>query len=206
MKVKKIKEEIDWMLEESGKNIANLIAHSSFEFWNRKDFRLYVNFHALDKTEQDRIFNELEVSLIGLFTLQLDNALQLTSAKEQEIVFESLRKGIITGFLKMMSDLGIENKFLKQWETLIDMRLEEYRKDFKLAIAQSSKWKEFKNEDVKMKLAWARIETITIDCLHHIRRGEMDKDDPLWKLLRKWFITLDTQIAPITNLAQNNAN
>ena len=100
----------------------------------------------------------------------------------------------------MMADLGIESKFLKQWKDLIDMRLEEYTKDFKIGLNESTKWEEFRNEDQKMKFAWARIETITIDCLTHIRRGKVEKDDPLWKLLRKWFINLDSQIAPISNV------
>lgn len=204
--MKKLSEEIDKMLEDSGKNIANLVASSSFEFWERKDFRLYVNFNSLDKTEQDRIFNELEVSVVGLFILNLDDAIALATATEQKIVFDSLQKSIVSGFIKMMSDLGIESKFLKQWGVLIDMRLEEYTKDYKLAIKESSRWKEMKNESEKIKFAWARIETVTIDCLSHIRRGEVKKDDPLWKLLRKWFISLDSQIAPITKLGQNNAD
>lgn len=200
--MKKLSQEVDKMLGDAGRNIANLVASSAFDFWNRKDFRLYVNFNSLDRTEQDRIFNELEVSAIGLFTLQLDDAILLTSAKEQKIVFDSLQRSIVSGFLKIMLDLGIANKFLEQWKSLIDMRLEEYTKDLKIAHKESSRWEELKNEDKEIKLAWARIETITIDSLTHIRRGDVEKDDPLWKLLRKWFLNLDSQIAPITNLAQ----
>lgn len=200
--MKKLSQEVDKMFGDAGRNIANLVASSAFDFWNRKDFRLYVNFNSLDRTEQDRIFNELEVSAIGLFTLQLDDAILLTSAKEQKIVFDSLQRSIVSGFLKMMLDLGIANKFLEQWKSLIDMRLEEYTKDLKIAHKESSRWGELKNEDKEIRLAWARIETITIDSLTHIRRGDVEKDDPLWKLLRKWFLNLDSQIGPITKLAQ----
>lgn len=191
------------MLRDSGKNIASLVASSSFEFWERKDFRLYVNFNSLDRTEQDRIFNELEVSVVGLFTLHLDDAILITTAKEQKIVLNLLKESISSGFLQMMSDLGIENKFLKEWKILIDIRIDEYKKDFKTAVKESSNWKELKNEDEEMKLAWSRIETITIDCLTHIRRGDVKKEDPLWKLLRKWFITLDSQLAPIAKLGED---
>lgn len=201
--MKTISKEINEMIDESGQRIANLVASSSFEFWTRKDFRLYVNFNSLDKTEQDRIFNELEVSVLGLFTLHLDNAISLTSAKEKKIVLNLLKESISSGFLQMMSDLGIENKFLKEWKILIDMRIDEYKKDFKTAVKESSNWKELKNEDEEMKLAWSRIETITIDCLTHIRRGDVKKEDPLWKLLRKWFITLDSQLAPIAKLGED---
>lgn len=53
-------------------------------------------------------------------------------------------------------------------------------------------------KDDSLRTIWARIETITIDCLSHIRRGDVKEDDPLWKLLRKWIITLDAQLTPLT--------
>lgn len=202
--MKTIGEEIDTMMTDAGQRIASLIAGSSFEFWNRKDFRLYVNFNSLDRTEQDRIFNELEVSILGLFTLHLDNAISLVAAKEKKVALNLLKESIYSGFLQMMSDLGIENKFLKEWKVLIDMRINEYRKDFKTTVKKSSNWKELKNEDEKMKLAWSRTETITIDCLTHIRQGDVKKEDPLWKLLRKWFITLDFQLEPIASLGEDS--
>jgi len=59
--VKDRNKEIFAMLRESAGRIAQLVANSAFEFWQRKDFRLYVKFHALSQTEQDRMFNELEV-------------------------------------------------------------------------------------------------------------------------------------------------
>lgn len=189
----------------SGK-LAQLVASSSFEFWQRKDFRLYVDFSNISQTEQDRMFNELEVTVLGLFTLNLENTLETVREEEKKIVIKALKNELVPAFLQMFKDLGVENKFVKQWEMLIDMRFEEYRKDFKIGLKESSKWEEFKSDEQDLKVAWARIETMTIDCLTHIRRGKVEKDDPLWKLLRKWLITLDAQITPIAKLGREEKN
>lgn len=196
--MKDLKRETAKLLAGASQNLAQLVASSSFEFWQRSDFRLYVNFGNISQTEQDRMFNELEVSVLGLFILHLDHAVSEGLEEEKKIVFSALKRDLASGFLQVLSNVGIEKKFIDQLKVVIDMRLKEYREDFKLAMKESSKWKEFKNENQKMKITWARIETVTIDCLTHIRRGDVKEGDPLWKLLRKWFITLDAKLNPLT--------
>jgi hypothetical protein len=142
------------------------------------------------------MFNELEVSVLGLFILHLDSALK-TVQDEQKIVLSALQKDLASGFLQLLSSTGIEKKFIDQWKILIDMRLKEYREDFKTATKASEKMREFREEEA-LRNVWARIETITIDSLSHIRRGEVKEGDPLWKLLRKWYITLDAKLNPLT--------
>lgn len=193
-----LKQETAKIIAKTSQNLAQVIASSSFEFWNRADFRLYVNFGNISKTEQDRIFNELELSVLGLFTLHLEHSFSDVS-EEGQIVFSALQKDLGSAFLQLFIDLGIEKKYIDQWKLLIAMRLKEYRKDFLIALKESVKMNEFREEEV-LRIVWARIETITIDSLTHIRRGNVEKDDPLWKLLRKWFITLDAQLNPITRL------
>lgn len=194
-----IKKETAKLIAGASKNLAQVVANSSFEFFQRKDFRLYVDFNNLSQTEQDRMFNELELSVLGLFVLSFDHAIEIASAPEQKIVFSSFQKDLPSAFLQILADIGIENKFIDQWGGLIEMRLSEYRRDFKTAIKESSKWNEFKGEK-QSQASWAQIETITIDCLSHIRRGKVEKEDPLWKLLRKWLITLYAQISPMSQL------
>lgn len=193
-----LKKKIAVMMLDAGQKIAQMIASDSFELWQRKDFRMYIEFHKLDQTEQDRIFNELEVSLIGLYVLRLDQAI-IGSPREKEIAFKALREGIQGGFLKLLSDSGVESKFIKQWEVLMDMRLKEYREDLKIAMKMSEKDKNFEGKDASLRPAWARAETMKIDCLSHIRRGRFDEKDPLWKFLTKWFITMDARLNPLTS-------
>lgn len=201
--VKNPSKEISEMFMKSGKNLAQVAANSSFEFWQRKDFRLYVNFQSLSKTEQDRMFNELEVSVLGLFTLNLDYAVSVAK-EEYKKPLGIFQKEIVVGFLQLFLELGIEKKFIDQWEELISMRFKEYRQHFKTAVKESDSWKELRGDE-EMRQTWARIETITIDCLTHIRRGDVGKDDPLWKLLRKWLISLEAQFPPIAKLGEEDS-
>ncbi len=195
-----LKTETAKLIAGASKNLAQVVASSSFEFFQRKDFRLYVDFNNLSQTEQDRMFNELELSVLGLFILHFEHAVLSSEKEEQRLVFKALGKDLASAFVQLFIDLGIEKKFIDQWNMLIDMRLKEYREDFEAAMKESSGWKEFKNETQQTKITWARIETITIDCLTHIRRGKVEEKDPLWKLLRKWLISIEAQIAPMMKL------
>ncbi len=199
-----MKTEITQMLVKSGKNLAQIVASSSFDFWKRADFRLYVNFKGITQTEQDRMFNELEVSLLGLFALHLDHV-QSNTQGELKLVLKTLQKELVAGFLALFFDLDVEEKYVHEWQQLIDLRFDEYRRDFKAALKESESLKEFKGDE-ELRIAWARTETITIDCLTHIRRGEVEEKDPLWKLLQKWFITLDASLNPILDMSQKNSS
>lgn len=189
-------EDLDQPLSKIGDNLAQIIASSSFDFWSSKDFRKLIEFDVISQTEQDRIFNELEVSVLGLFVLNLDHGVNTSKSSEQEIIFSKLRQFIIEGFLNLNKQLRVQKIFVEQWRLLIDMRLEEYRKDFKIALKKSKKLKEVKNE--QLKAVWAKVETITIDCWTHIRRGETKEEDPLWKILRKHFTYLEATFDKLT--------
>lgn len=194
--MKDLRKETAKLLAKSSKNIAQMVASSAFEFWQRKDFRLYVDFKNISQTEQDRMFNELEVSVLGLFVLKFEQASE-GAGEDRKIVFTALKKDLPAAFIEILADTGIEEQYLDIWKKLIDMRLTEYRRDLKLALKESKNMTEFEKDD-SLRTTWARIETITIDCLSHIRRGDVKEDDPLWKLLRKWIITLDAKLTPLT--------
>lgn len=184
------------LISKTAENFVQFLAHASFDFWEQNEFRKLINFDSITQTEQDRIFNELEVSVLGLFVLNLDYAILHSKADEQELFYSRLRGAMIEEFLNIYKKLGIEKRFLEQWRVLIDMRLEEYRTDFKIAQKESKKLKDF--EDEELKGVWAKVETITIDALTHIRRGDVKKDDPLWRFLRKWFTSLEATFDKLT--------
>lgn len=196
--MKDIRKKTAEMIAESSSGLAQFVAHTSFEFWQRKDFRLYVDFDNISQTEQDRIFNELEVSILGLYELHLNQALE--NAKEEKQVFLSaIKKDLPKAFIQVMVDAGVDRKLADQWQILMDLRFKEYKEHLKLTLKESLKMQEFKGKDADLRPTWARIETITIDCLTHIRRGKVEENDPLWKLLRKWIIMTDAILNTITH-------
>ncbi len=150
-----------------------LISQGSFDFWQDEKFRQQIDFEKISQTEQDRIFNELEVSVLGLGILK----------------YPHLEEQIIDSFMDLMQEVGIQKEFLDTWRQLIDLRVREYTEDYQTAINETKDFKELKNKEERV--VWSRIETITIDCLTHIRRGKVEKSDGLWKMLRDWFLMLD---------------
>ncbi len=86
----------------TSKNPGQIIAEASFSFWNTKSFRALVNFEKIDQTEQDRIFNELEVTGLGLAALY---SVQLKSL--------AIQNEVVNSFMDIMHGLPIEKKFIK---------------------------------------------------------------------------------------------
>lgn len=179
----------DKILNELGKRLANVVAKVSFMLWEKKEFRGFIDFDNISQTEQDRIFNELEVSFLGLFYLYLDNLSSQLKAEEEKKITDKLKSFLKTGFVQMYRDLNIEEKYVKTWELLINMRFKEYQEDFRGLMAEGKKMEKLKDE--KFRLFWARTQTITLDCLQHIRRGKLDQKDPLRKYLQDWVVNVD---------------
>jgi len=166
--------------------VVSLIAQSAFELWKSRDFRELVSFEDISQTEQDRIFNELEVSSLGLFILQYDH----------------LEKQITKEFIGLFASLGIGSQLLEQWEKLIEMRLEEYRDHYQLAIDETENTRELQERE--LRIIWSRVETISIDCLSHVRVGKVKKGDHLWKMLREFFVAQDIMFKKIMEKVKIN--
>jgi hypothetical protein len=177
-------------IEIAGKGLAQVVAHVAFMIWEKDDFRELIDFDNISKTEQDRIFNELEVTFLGLFYLYLENlSSQLESQEEQKLI-DDLKPALLLGFVGIFKEMHLEPNLIKNWEALIEIRFKEYKEDFELLLKEGKKVRKFK-KDPLMILGWARVETITLDCLSHLRRGKLDEKDPLQKYLQEWVINVD---------------
>lgn len=187
------------LLKGAGEKLAEMVAQISFDLWQKDNFHTLINFDQISKTEQDRIFNELELTILGFLTLNLDYALSRTLGRASQRVLKTLQEEIKIGFLNLFISLGIEDKFIQEWKTLINMRFDEYRKDYKLALKESESMKEFEGKE-NFRIIWARVETLTIDGLSHIRRGNVKKGDSLWRYLRRFLTELDVNFSKVTHV------
>ena len=158
--MKDVKKETAKLLAGATDNIAKLVASSAFEMWKRKDFRLYVDFNNIDTVEQDRMFNELQVSVLGLFILHFESALT-DATDERKMVLEALKKDLVPAFLALLSESGVESRYIKEWKYLIDLRLKEYRTDLRMAMEEVGEMEEFK-KDEHLKIVWCRLQTLSL--------------------------------------------
>ena len=187
-------DDVEKMLNDTARGIAVLIAQRSYALWNGKEFRKLVSFESISQTEQDRIFNELEVTGLGFLQFHLQERAVSTGDESQSKFYEELGERVPVQFVENLRELGVSRKHVSLWRKLIKMRFQEYAEDLKLSYLGSARWKELQGKNTWFKSIWARIETLAIDSLHHIRRGKTDPHDPLWKVLRKWLAELEKDL------------
>lgn len=192
-----MEKQIEEMAAKIAEKLVEITSHSSFSHWREPEFRRMISFDSISQTEQDRIFNELIVSALILAMMKLDDIVSDQNlAMEKKIVLSKVRDAVPEGYVNTLRGLGVERKFLRLWKKLLEIRKVEYFKDLTLAKNETVAAEEFR-EHPEVKPAWARIETIAIDSLHHIRRGKTNVKDPLWRDLRFWLVSLEKDLTPL---------
>jgi hypothetical protein len=104
-----------------------------------------------------------------------------------------------------LAEVDLPVKFIKTWKKLIDVRLKEYRRDYLVACREASFHQEFQGKNQVFRNVWARIETLTVVSLHHLRRGKTVSGDPLRNQLRRWLFHLNIKMAKIIQEVQSQS-
>jgi hypothetical protein len=179
-------ESLDQMAEATAGALSQAAASAAFHLFKDKRFRKLAGFDRLSQTEQDRIFNELVVANLVLNMLVFD-APDLRVADEYRDYLAGLRKRIPQAYVRNLKDLGIEAKYLQDWEKLIDMRYEEYAKDrhdVRAAAMELESKERSLNMDTLSKIQMlVPVQAVAIGCHHHICRGDTKGKDDLFKLI-----------------------
>jgi hypothetical protein len=173
-------------IEEAAKKIIEKVAHSSFKFFKDEEVREILNFSEIDQLEQNRIFNELVVTGLSLSILMTETISDL-SRGEKSVVFGKLHDELLVRYPNWLRELGIEKCYLDQWVKLIEMRCDEYRKDFE------EQRRHF--PDPEKTNPWTSV--VVIGGLHHLRRGKVLPEDLLFKHLLAWLGPLTIEIEKI---------
>ena len=179
-------ESLDQMAETTAAGLSQAAASAAFQLFKDKRFKKLAGFNRLSQTEQDRIFNELVVANLVLIMLVFD-APDLRVAGEQRAYLAGVNKKIPLAYVQNLKDLGIEAKYLQDWEKLIDMRYEEYAKDrhdVRAAAMELESKERSLNTDALSKIqVLVPVQAVAIGCHHHICRGETKGKDDLFKLI-----------------------
>jgi hypothetical protein len=178
-------ESLDQMAYETARALLQVGNVSAFQLFQDRKFRRSAGFNQLNQTEQDRIFNELVVASIVLIMLILE-APDLRVAAELRGYLSALNKRIPEAHLDYLKSLGVEKKYIQQWEKLIDMRYEEYsrdRHDVRAAAMQiESSEKRLDLDDLSKIQMLVPVQAVAIGCHHHICRSKTEGRDDLFKL------------------------
>ena len=179
-------ESLEQMGEATATALAQAAASTAFHLFKDKQFRKLAGFNRLIQTEQDRIFNELVVANLVLFMLVFE-APDLRVANEYREYLTGVKKRIPQAYVQNLRGLGVETRYLQDWEKLIDMRYEEYARDkhdVRAAAMEIESKERSLNMDTLEKIQMlVPVQTIAIGCHHHICRGETKGKDDLFKLI-----------------------
>jgi hypothetical protein len=179
-------ESLDQMAGATAGALSQAAASAAFGLFKDKQFRKLAGFDRLSQTEQDRIFNELVVANLVLFMLVFE-APDLRVADEQRAYLAGVNKKIPVAYVQSLRDMGIEAKYLQDWEKLIGMRYEEYardRHDVRAAAMELESKERSLNMDTLSKIQMlVPVQTVAIGCHDHICRGKTKGKDGLFKLI-----------------------
>jgi len=179
-------ESLEQMADATAGALAQAAASSAFHLFRDKKFRKLAGFNRLSQTEQDRIFNELVVANLVLFMLVFE-APDLRVGDESRGYLAGVKNRIPQAYLQNLKELGIEAKYLQDWEKLIDMRYEEYsrdRHDVRAAAMELESKEGSLNMDTLSKIQMlVPVQAVVIGCHDHICRGQTKGKDDLFKLI-----------------------
>lgn len=170
-----------------GEELAELAAQRAFKIYQDKEFRQLINFESLEKTEQDRIFNELVITGLVL-EMQILEAPDLNVPIHLRERLMNVKEEIPQAHLKEMQNLGIEKRFIRLWEKLIKMRYEEFQREknkIRSAAFESQAGEVGQRELFEIQ-ALVPLHTAAILSFDHITRGNGKPEDPLFKMLVRW--------------------
>lgn len=177
---------LDQMADATAGALSQAAASAAFHLFRDKRFRKLAGFDRLSQTEQDRIFNELVVANLVLNMLVFE-APDLRVADGQRSYLAGVNKKIPLAYVQNLRDLGIEAKYLQDWEKLIGMRYEEYardRHDVRAAAMELESKERSLNMDTLSKIQMlVPVQAVAIGCHHHVCRGETKGKDDLFKLI-----------------------
>ena len=173
--------------EDIAKTITEKVAGTAFNFFRQQEFRQQTNLTALDQTEQDRIFNELVANGLVLGILMFDFLSTKTKKDRSKQFYEELKIELISRYGNWLRELGTPEQFCNLWKDLIQMRAEEYSKDYR-------KYRKEIDDPFKEN-PWVFV--VAIGCHNHIRRGKSEPDE-LFKLILRWILETAKTISKIT--------
>ncbi|MEK7504415.1 MAG: hypothetical protein AAB550_02860 [Patescibacteria group bacterium] len=169
------------------RKLTEAVGATAFKLFKNERFRKLIFFDSITQLEQDRIFNELVLAVLTVIMLTCDAP---DIPEENKVFFQKIKDDLPKMYISQLRSMSIENKYLKQWITLINMRYQEYTDD-KVKAREAAMIVESQDKDIDIKKLseiqlMLPLQTVAIGCHHHICRGKTDGRDDLFKMIIRW--------------------
>lgn len=175
------------MYSELAGKLSQTVGATAFKLFTNKKFRELCFFNSITQLEQDRIFNELVIAVLAVMMITCDAP---DIPEESKIFFQKIKESLPKEYVSQLKSMNIEKKYLKQWETLIDMRYQEYTED-KTKAREAAMIVESQDKDIDIKKLseiqlMLPLQTVAIGCHRHVCRSNTDGRDELFKMIIRW--------------------
>ncbi|MEK7163992.1 MAG: hypothetical protein AAB768_02490 [Patescibacteria group bacterium] len=168
-------------------NLSQAIGSEAFKLFTNPKFRNLCLFDTISQLEQDLIFNEFVIAVVTVMMLTCDAP---DISDERKALLSKFKDQIAKSYTNQLKSLGVERKFLKQWDQLIEMRYQEYTHDKSMAREAAFEVESGYGEIYLKKLSEIQmmlpLQTVAIGCHRHICRSKTDGRDELFKLILRW--------------------
>ena len=159
---------------------------SATSFFNDPDIRKIINYSKIDEEERNRILNEILLSGIGLAILSVET-MSKTGSGERQTHARMIKREIENHYPDQLVGWGVDEKNIKMWRKLIEMRCKEYRKDFD----------EYKEDLPKIRDSNPWTPVVATRGAFHILRGELEPGSIFFKHFSPWMKSLEGEILDI---------
>jgi len=172
-----------------------MVLPSAFHIFRESKFRELAHFGKLPISEHDRIFNELEVAGVWLAIAYLRAVKSLVRAEDYHF-WQKVELHLPKQLQVILMGLGVDGANAKLVKQLILMRGQEYDElADKVGEASDEGKEDFRKLSPKMKEIATMVQATAIGTADHIRRGKLQKGDPLVSYLIDWLLALQNKIA-----------
>jgi hypothetical protein len=175
-------------------HLLDKLIFSAFHVFNDSQFRKKANFENSSQAEQDRIFNELEVSSVCLCLFAIEQRESIIGNRDFHF-WKEVGEYLPESLKLRLQGYGVDEENATLVKKLIKMRRDEYEKitdNLSDYIDSDEKFRDIRNRLSKDILA--RANSIAVGTVDHIRRGKLKKGDELIKYFHSWLIPLDLKI------------
>lgn len=177
----------------TSEHILEMALLSVFNIFREDKFRELARFKKLPVAEHDRIFNELEVAGVCLATFCLRSIKPIRP--EDYHFWQKTEEQLPKQLQRTLMGYGVDGSNAKLMRQLIGMRREEYEKiAARIWDVSSFHNPEFRDLLPEMKSLGSSIQATAVGTVDHIRRGKMEKGDPLIPYLIEWLLDLRRKI------------
>lgn len=180
---------------------ANFIVKETAELagkvFNDNQFQKMAKVNELDQEEQNRIFNEVQVSGLVYGIIFIEQKRKYLG-ENRAALWREVAEKIPKSFCNWLSELGIEKEYADTWKKLIYLRLSEYQEGiFEIKNVLEKELKNDPRENIKEILY--SLESVAISGMLHITRGKAEPGDPLKRHMMTWLGVLQDDLAKKIN-------